>query len=194
MRNIFRLIIQRTLDIIPLSLKPFLRLYYSHFHLRVLNLKGDYFASLIKDKGLDLRIHGAGRFTHPERIKIGDYCRIGNNAYFHSSGGIEIGDNVQISRNVTIYTANHNFKSTTHLPYDNTEIHGKVTIGNNVWIAMNVCILPDVTIGDNSIIGMGAIITKNIPANSIVVGNNKIIGSRSIPENPRMFGKDFPNA
>lgn len=194
MRNIIRVIVQRALNITALSIKPIIRLYYSHFHLRVLNIKGDYFASLIQMKGTDLRIHGAGRFTHPDKIKIGNYCRIGNNAYFHSSGGIDIGDNVQISRNVTIYTANHNFKSTTHLPYDNTEIHGKVTIGNNVWIAMNVSILPNVHIGDNCIIGMGAIITKNIPANSIVVGNNKIVGYRNVPESPLMFGKEFPNA
>ncbi|WP_305154047.1 DapH/DapD/GlmU-related protein [uncultured Duncaniella sp.] len=192
--SIIRNFIQKTFDSIVLVCYPFIKIYYSHFYLRINNLIGDYFVSTIHNRGIDLRIHGFGRFTSPERIKIGDYCRIGNNAHFHGSGGLKIGNNVQISRNVTIYTANHNFNSATHLPYDNTELYGFVTIGDNVWIGMNVSILPNVTIGDNAIIGMGAIITKDVAPRSIVVGNNKVVGFRDLPENPLMFGKEFPNA
>lgn len=173
---------------------PFIKIYYSHFNLRINNKIGQYFASTIQNKGIDLRIHGAGRFTSPDKIKIGDYCRIGNNAYFHGCGGLTIGNNVQISRNVTIYTANHNFNSNSHMPYDNTEVYGPVSIGNNVWIGMNVSILPGVNIGDNAIIGMGAIITKDVAPKSIVVGNNKVIGLRDVPDKHLMFGKEFPNA
>ncbi len=46
-----------------------------------------------------------------------------------------------------------------------------VKIGKYVWIGANVVILPGVEIGDNAVIGAGAIITKNIPANSVAVGN-----------------------
>ena len=46
-----------------------------------------------------------------------------------------------------------------------------VTIGNNVWLGGNVVICPGVTIGDNSIIGAGAVVTHDIPADSIAVGN-----------------------
>jgi acetyltransferase-like isoleucine patch superfamily enzyme len=48
--------------------------------------------------------------------------------------------------------------------------NGHITIGNNVWLARNVTILKGVTIGDNCIIGFGAIVTHDIPANSVVVG------------------------
>lgn len=48
---------------------------------------------------------------------------------------------------------------------------GKVVIGNNVFIGANVTILPGVTIGDNSIIGSASVVTKDIPANSVVAGN-----------------------
>ncbi|WP_032599622.1 DapH/DapD/GlmU-related protein, partial [Bacteroides fragilis] len=47
---------------------------------------------------------------------------------------------------------------------------GPVVIGNNVWIGEGASILPNVTIGDNSIVAAHAVVTKNIPANSIAVG------------------------
>ena len=47
----------------------------------------------------------------------------------------------------------------------------RVTIGDNVWIGGSVTILPGVTIGDNVTIGAGSVVTKDIPSNSIAVGN-----------------------
>ena len=46
-----------------------------------------------------------------------------------------------------------------------------VTIGNNVWIGGHACILPGVNIGDNAIIGAGSVVTHDIPAGSVAVGN-----------------------
>lgn len=46
-----------------------------------------------------------------------------------------------------------------------------ITIGNNVWIGAQVCILPAVTIGDNCVIGAGSMVNKDIPAGSLAVGN-----------------------
>jgi acetyltransferase-like isoleucine patch superfamily enzyme len=46
-----------------------------------------------------------------------------------------------------------------------------ITIGNNVWIGGNVVINPGITIGDNSVIGSGSIVTKEIPSNSVAIGN-----------------------
>ena len=51
------------------------------------------------------------------------------------------------------------------------EFSKPVIIGDNLWIAMNVCILPGVVIGYNSIIGAGSVVTKNISPNEIWVGN-----------------------
>jgi len=46
-----------------------------------------------------------------------------------------------------------------------------VKIGDNVWIGMNAVILKGVTIGDNSVVAAGAVVTKSVPANTIVAGN-----------------------
>ena len=47
----------------------------------------------------------------------------------------------------------------------------EIKVGNNVWIGGNVVVLPGVTIGDNVVIGAGSIVNKDIPSNSVAVGN-----------------------
>ena len=46
-----------------------------------------------------------------------------------------------------------------------------ITVGNNVWFGGNVCVMPGVTIGDNCVIGAGSVVTKDIPSDSVAVGN-----------------------
>ena len=157
-------------------------------------MKGNYCKNRIRNKGEKLRIYGMGTFLDPDSIVIGDYCYIGENAYFFALGGLTIGNNVIISRNVTIYTGNHNFHSTDYMPYDDSYIYEPVSICDNVWIGMNVSILPGVTIGKNAIIGMGAIVSNNVPENAIVVGHNRIIGYRKpVKEEYKLFNRDVRN-
>lgn len=175
-------------------LYPFIVIYNHYLKSSINRVLGKYCENSISQKGINLWIKGMGVFTEPDKIVVGNYCRIGENAYFHTSGGLNIGDNVIISRNVVIYTANHNFHSMEYLPYDNTEITECVSIEDNVWIGMNVCILPGVVIHKNAIIGMGAIISKDVPENAIVVGINRVIGYRGKLEKYKMFGKEYPHA
>ncbi len=82
---------------------------------------------------------------------------------------VTIGDDCFIGPNVSIYTACH---STNPVERNTRQEWAKpVTIGDNVWIGGSVTILPGVTIGDNCTIGAGAVVTKDIPANTIAVGN-----------------------
>ena len=82
---------------------------------------------------------------------------------------IYIGDYVMIGPNVTIATAGHPIDP--DLRQRVAQFNIPVRIGNNVWIGANSVILPGVTIGDNSVIGAGSIVTKDIPANVVAVGN-----------------------
>ena len=71
----------------------------------------------------------------------------------------KIGDNFTCRQNTTLGNKSDN------------ETSKKPTIGNNVTLGANVVIIGDIEIGDNSIIGAGCVVTKNIPTNSVVVGN-----------------------
>ncbi len=100
-----------------------------------------------------------------DKVKIGKNVVILNGFKCMSAGGLTIEDNTMISLNCTIATNNHDF-------YQRHIITCKpVHIKKNVWIGVNVTILPGVTIGENAIIGAGSIVTKDVPDNALVVGN-----------------------
>lgn len=82
---------------------------------------------------------------------------------------IYIGDYVMIGPNVTIATAGHPIEPS--LRRQGMQYNMEVRIGNNVWLGAGVIVLPGVTIGENSVIGAGSIVTKDIPANVVAVGN-----------------------
>lgn len=82
---------------------------------------------------------------------------------------VTFGDDCFVGPNVSIYTACH---STNPVERNTRQEWAKpVTIGNNVWIGGSVTILAGVTIGDNCTIGAGSVVTRDIPANSVAVGN-----------------------
>ena len=82
---------------------------------------------------------------------------------------VTIGDNCFIRPNVNIYTACH---STDPVARNTRRDWARpVTIGDNCWIGGHATILPGVTIGDNVTIGAGSVVVKDIPSNSIAVGN-----------------------
>ena len=82
---------------------------------------------------------------------------------------MKIVNNVLIGPNVGIYTAGHPVN--VELRNSGAEFGKKIKIGNNVWIGGSVTILPGVTIGDNVTIGAGSVVTRDIPSNTVAVGN-----------------------
>ena len=102
-----------------------------------------------------------------KNIKIGKNVFINACCRFQDQGGIEIGDGSLIGHNTTIATLNHDFN-----PDKRANLHpSPVKIGKKVWIGSDCTILPGVEIGDGAVIGAGSVVTKNVPANSIAVGN-----------------------
>ena len=84
---------------------------------------------------------------------------------------IKIGDNVEITSNVTILCHDYAWSVFKQLYGEIIGSNKKVVIGNNVFIGMNSIILSGVTIGDNCVIGAGSVVTKDIPGNTVAVGN-----------------------
>lgn len=82
---------------------------------------------------------------------------------------IYVGDYTMIGPNVTIATAGHPILP--ELREKGYQYNSSVRIGRNCWIGANVAILPGVTIGENTVIGAGSVVTKDIPAGVIAVGN-----------------------
>ena len=82
---------------------------------------------------------------------------------------IYVGDYTMLGPNVTIATAGHPILP--ELREKNYQYNMPVHIGKNCWLGAGVIVLPGVTIGDNTVIGAGSIVTKDIPANVVAVGN-----------------------
>lgn len=82
---------------------------------------------------------------------------------------VTFGDHTFIGPNVSIYTACHPIEPDERNTGDEWAL--PVTVGHNVWIGGSVTILPGVTIGDNVVIGAGSVVTRDIPSNSVAVGN-----------------------
>ncbi len=101
-----------------------------------------------------------------KNIKVGKKVFINACCKFQDQGGIEIGNGVLIGHNVTLATLNHDER-----PSHRQNIYPKpIKIGDYVWIGSNATILAGVTIGNGAIIGANAVVTKDVPENTIVAG------------------------
>lgn len=122
-----------------------------------------------------LNIGSGGCIISPFYCDYGSHIHIGRNFFANTNlvildgAKVTIGDNVFIAPNVGIYTAGH--------PLDvqrrnkGLEYAYPINIGNNVWIGGNTVILPGVNIGDNAVIAAGSVVTGDIPAGALAMGN-----------------------
>lgn len=106
-------------------------------------------------------------------LVIGEGCEILNGYEFGSEPYlVEIGNNVRITRGVNITTHDGGVWVLRHLYPELSDIacFSRVKIGDNCHIGLNATIMPGVTIGKNCIVGAGAVVTHDIPDNSVAVG------------------------
>ena len=101
-------------------------------------------------------------------VVIGDFTRIG----LHNTiiGPVTIGSHVNLAQGITVTALNHNFSN----PQQRIDEQGvstqPVTIGDDVWIGANAVILPGVNIGNHCVVAAGAVVTKDVPDNTLVAG------------------------
>jgi len=114
----------------------------------------------------------------PHKITIGKGSVIGDNAILDGRNGILIGDNVNLSTNVSIWSEQHDHSDS--MFRCSTKKKRTIIIGNRVWIGPNTIILPNVHIGEGAVIAGGAVVTKDVDPYTIVGGiPAKKIGSRN---------------
>ncbi len=120
----------------------------------------------------------------------GHHVHMGNNVYLNfnvtlvDDTHIYIGDSTMLGPNVVIATAGHPILP--ELRENGYQYNAPVHIGKNCWLGAGVLVLPGVTIGDNTVIGAGSVVTKDIPANVVAVGNPCRV-LREIGEHDRKF-------
>ena len=113
-------------------------------------------------------------FINRENISIGENTSINRRCYLDSRGGLKIGNNVSISPEVNLITAQHDMNSV-----DFKFITSKVEIKDFVWIGTRAIILPGVTLGKGCVVAAGAVVTKSFPDYSVIGGvPAKIISKR----------------
>lgn len=102
-------------------------------------------------------------------IEIGNNFYANHNLIILDCAKVSFGNNVFIAPNCGFYTACHPID--TIMRIEGFEYALPINVGNNVWIGGNVTVLAGVTIGNNSVIGAGSVVTNDIPANVVAVGN-----------------------
>ena len=127
-------------------------------------------------------------YPYGNGLQIGDNSYIGDNSIVRAASQIIIGNFVLIAHNVTIIdTDSHEIdykeRSASFVKMIKNGVEkccgnvktSPIIIEDNVWISYNVCILKGVTIGEGAIIGAGSVVTKDVPAWTLVVGNPAIV-------------------
>lgn len=121
---------------------------------------------------INKRFYGEVNYYKKQGMKIGKNCTLIGKVKFGSEPYlITLGDNVRITDGVRFITHDGGVHVLRNA-YDLFDIDkfGRITIGNNVFVGMEVTILPNVNIGNNVVIGAGSIVTKDIPDNSVACG------------------------
>lgn len=154
---------------------------------------------LIPDSSKDLYLQGPIYFDYGDNTHFGSGCYANFNFTVLDTCPVNIGDNVFFGPNCSVVTPVHPFLPNERMikfkengvAYDDE--YGKpITIGSNCWIASNVTIVGGVTIGEGCVIGAGSVVTRDIPANSLAVGNpcrvvREITEKDSIKNMPELF-------
>ena len=152
---------------------------YNRTDSRDLAEKDRILSALLGGRGKSLWITPPFFVDYGCNIFFGDNCEVNLNCVFLDSGRITVGDNALIAPCVQIYTAFHPAcpadrfgepKEDGSFGFCKT-LTAPVTIGDNVWIGGGAVILPSVTIGDNVAIGAGSVVAKDIPSDTIALGN-----------------------
>ena len=164
---------------IPKLRRIFYRIFLDFDFKSLERFRWHYWAVQMKFLGKTARISYKVKITAAENISIGERTHITNNVILNGRGGIIIGNDVLVGYQTIIMTSMRNYSD----PNVPIRLQGSqlkpVCIGNDVWIAARVMILPGVTVGEGSVIGSGAVVTKDIPEYTVVAGVlAKVIGRR----------------
>lgn len=132
----------------------------------------------------DVVFHFKTEVRAPERLTVLGGTIIGDNAILDARGGLEIGENVNISSNVSIYTLQHDHRDPN---FSCTNFNARVTIEKYVWLGSNVIVLPGVHIGEGAVCCAGCVVTKDVEPYAVVAG----IPAKKVNMRPHVLKYNF---
>lgn len=142
-----------------------------------LGLRRKLIRQIVPHQGAEAYFKGPIQFNYGEFTTVGDYFYANFNLTVLDVCPITIGDHVMCSPNVSLITAMHplcyqqrNIQRQADGQMGDLEYGKPITIGDNCWLAANVTVCPGVTIGNGCVIGAEAVVTHDIPDNSLALG------------------------
>lgn len=124
---------------------------------------------MLGSTGERVRIIQPFKCDYGYNIHVGEDFFANCNLVILDAARVIFGEHVFIGPNCGFYTAAHPLDITQR--NQGLESAKPIKVGDNVWIGGNVCVLPGVTIGDGCVIGAGSVVTEDIPAHTLAVGN-----------------------
>jgi acetyltransferase-like isoleucine patch superfamily enzyme len=103
-----------------------------------------------------------------DEIRVGRHVFVNQNCTFYDLGGLDIADDVMIGPNVSIITMGHPVEPSQRRA---ATIGRPIVVEKGVWIAAGAIIIGGVTVGEHSVVAAGSVVTKDVPANTLVGGN-----------------------
>jgi maltose O-acetyltransferase len=125
--------------------------------------------TLLSSIGEDTEIRPPLYVDYGAHLTVGARCFANFGLVALDVAAITIGDDVQIGPNVQLLTPTHPVEPEPRR--QKWEAAEPIVIGDNVWLGGGVIVLPGVTIGENTVVGAGAVVTRDLPANVVAVGN-----------------------
>lgn len=126
-------------------------------------------SQLLAHLGTDAVVKPAFRCDYGFNISIGARTFVNYDCVFLDCNTISVGEEVQIGPGVHIYTATHPLDA--KIRRSGLEAAHPVVIGDGVWLGGGAIVCPGVTIGENTVVGAGSVVTKDLAANVLAVGN-----------------------
>lgn len=137
--------------------------------------------------GRNVVFHFRTEIRAPWFLHIGKGVIIGDNAILDARSGLKIGDNVNLSSNVSIYTLQHDHRDPYFCCPDPKTKKMSVEIDNRAWLGSNVIVLPGVHIGEGAVCCAGCVVTKDVEPYTIVAG----IPAKKVGERPKVLKYNF---
>jgi len=128
--------------------------------------------------GRNVSVHRTVRIWAPWNLIMEDYTMFDRDCRVYNPATITLRTETVVSENVYLCTASHDIRSVAH-----TLITRPIVLEGRNWIAADACVLPGVVVGEGAVVGCAAVVAKDVPPWSVVVGNPaRVVGKRELKD------------